>query len=268
MKIFRNFTPTVLGIIVIYFLFPLCTSAQKRGKTADGFGYVVSDNAVTITVWNGQSSHVVIPDTINGFPVKVIGAQAFVGKKRVQSIVLPSGLTTIRLSAFFNLPITSIEIPSDVDIIGGGSLSYNFPILYKNQERKAGKYTYQNGRWYLGENQLGENQPPSEANLLNEGSFSLEFVTAVGDLPGGFTRVEFKYTLDENIATINLMQLGRDGEFVVGNRKYRATGTVLPAQEEWEKREGIVGFTVQLPNNIRIETVRFVFRNKVYPLKK
>lgn len=61
----------------------------------------------------------VVPDEIEGIPVKVIGEHAFAGVSNVTSITLPDGVTEIGKQAFSMCSkLTSVNIPSGVKEIG------------------------------------------------------------------------------------------------------------------------------------------------------
>ena len=62
--------------------------------------FTVDNGQTTVTAYNGDETELVIPDTLGGYPVKVIGANAFA-----------------------NLPITSVTIPDGVTSIGTGAFS-------------------------------------------------------------------------------------------------------------------------------------------------
>lgn len=106
-----------------------------------GLEYSVSDDQVTITGYSGMASELVIPDTIEGFPVVEIGPSAFQGKSicivkipdtvttigaqafmecyNIQSIKLSNNITTISDSTFNSCTsLQSIEIPDSVTAIG------------------------------------------------------------------------------------------------------------------------------------------------------
>ena len=73
-----------------------------------------------ITVYNGASTDVVIPETIRGVPVTRIGANSFlfarIGKK-INSIILPSGLKSIGNDAFGAQKFTNIVLPEGLESI-------------------------------------------------------------------------------------------------------------------------------------------------------
>ena len=77
------------------------------------------DGTVTITGYNGTSSEIEIPDTINGYCVTSIGDDAFYGCSSITSIEIPSSVTSIGEDAFRGCSsLTSVEIPSSVTSIG------------------------------------------------------------------------------------------------------------------------------------------------------
>ena len=83
------------------------------------------DGTVTITGYNGTSSEIEIPDTINGYCVTSIGDDAFYGCSSITSIEIPSSVTSIGNYTFYNCSsLTSIEIPSSVTSIGSYAFSY------------------------------------------------------------------------------------------------------------------------------------------------
>ncbi|MEG1581714.1 MAG: leucine-rich repeat protein, partial [Clostridia bacterium] len=75
----------------------------------------------TIRSYQGTDRRVIIPTSIGGVPVKVIGDNAFLGaymKYKCVSVVIPNGVTTIKNSAFADCTeLTSITIPSSVTTI-------------------------------------------------------------------------------------------------------------------------------------------------------
>jgi hypothetical protein len=118
---------------------------------------------------NNSLSSITIPDSVT-----FVGDSAFSDNERITNIVLGNGLTYIGASAFYNTRVTSIIIPPSVVYIGSaafetygsigtlntitigryvlGSNSFsnnnNFDVFYKNSNyRKAGRYTFSNGRW-------------------------------------------------------------------------------------------------------------------------
>ena len=86
------------------------------------FLYTISDEEVTITDCHESATKVVIPSTIEGYPVTSIGEAAFGNCRNLTSITIPDTVTTIGYDAFANCTsLASITIPSSVIGIGNGA---------------------------------------------------------------------------------------------------------------------------------------------------
>ncbi len=95
-------------------------------KESYGFSYSVSNGNATITQYDGFDSHVTIPDSIDGYPVTAIGDDAFwygesYSGQIVESIELPSTITSIGKYAFFATHIKEITLPNSLKTIGEGT---------------------------------------------------------------------------------------------------------------------------------------------------
>lgn len=75
------------------------TEAVPKNTYKD-FSYKVNGKAVTITKYNGNSTSVSIPATIDGKPVTVIGKEVFKGNKKLQKATIGKNVTTIERDAF------------------------------------------------------------------------------------------------------------------------------------------------------------------------
>ena len=84
-----------------------------------GLSYSVSSGEVTITDYTGSAAELVIPDTINGYPVTSIGEDAFYNCRKLTSVTIPDSVTSIGNDAFYYCSsLTSITIPDSVTSIG------------------------------------------------------------------------------------------------------------------------------------------------------
>ena len=85
----------------------------------DGFQYVLKDGKATITGYNGTlPNNLVIPDTIDGYPVTAIGEYAFQCCYRLHSVVIPEGVTTIGVCAFDACDrLSSVTLPKSLTTV-------------------------------------------------------------------------------------------------------------------------------------------------------
>jgi hypothetical protein len=93
-------------------------TATLNNPAAD-FTYVTNNGAVTITGYVGAGGNVTIPDTLNGYPVTSIGANAFLNVSGMTNVVFGSGVTSIGDHAFDSCSgLTSVTIPASVTNLG------------------------------------------------------------------------------------------------------------------------------------------------------
>jgi len=64
--------------------------------------YVIEGGQVTLTGFGGEEAVVVVPSSIQGFPVRVIDSETFANNQTITSIIIPQSVTTIRAYAVFN----------------------------------------------------------------------------------------------------------------------------------------------------------------------
>src|SRR5690554_6411198 len=102
------------------------TLVAKWVERNEDFDYFISNNEVTITGYNADAPHVVIPTHIENHPVTSIGYQAFKDNTLIKTVQFPenSQLTTIYGSAFMGaLNLESINLPNRLTTIGGNAFS-------------------------------------------------------------------------------------------------------------------------------------------------
>lgn len=131
---------------------PVLGIRAQEAETTDPslFGYSINteNNYVTITGYNvGLSGDIVIPDTINGLPVKAIGSNAF-ENATITGVVIPDSVTSIGGYAFNNCrSLTSVTILDSVTSIGSdafGSCSNLTSVTIPNSVTSIGRYAFEN----------------------------------------------------------------------------------------------------------------------------
>jgi len=91
-------------------------SISLSAASIDDLTYTVNGDTITITDCNiSASGELVIPDTIDGLPVTVIGEKAFSECENLTTVIIASTVTTIGVSAFERCEsLSSINIPNSV----------------------------------------------------------------------------------------------------------------------------------------------------------
>ena len=96
--------------------------AEVSGTTSDGIGYTITDGEVEIDYYTGTASELVIPSTIDGYPVTNIGTYAFDDSINLTSVTIPDSVTSIGECAFSGcVSLISITIPKGVTCIESGT---------------------------------------------------------------------------------------------------------------------------------------------------
>ncbi|MHC1709611.1 MAG: leucine-rich repeat protein [Methanomassiliicoccales archaeon] len=107
------------GIVVV--------SSPAQGLTSGDFEYrlINGDTEVEITGYNGSEMNVVIPETIDGKPVRSIGDYAFQNRNSLNSVIIPEGVTKIGNFSFnYCSYLTSISIPKSISSIGQSAFAW------------------------------------------------------------------------------------------------------------------------------------------------
>lgn len=91
----------VLALLMTFSMFAGMGTVSKADNGTDLFIYEIKDQTVTITGYTDLcSGDIVIPDTIEGYPVTKIGDDAFANCKTITAVTIPDGVTTIGKNAF------------------------------------------------------------------------------------------------------------------------------------------------------------------------
>jgi hypothetical protein len=88
------------------------------------FAYTTTNSAITITGYGGSGGAVIIPDTINGLPVRSIGYGALGDREDITSVTIPNSVTNIEDSSFIETGLTNVAIGDSVVRIGSDAFAY------------------------------------------------------------------------------------------------------------------------------------------------
>jgi len=125
---------------IILVIFLIVIGIKIYAQNASDFTFTFTDDfeGVVITGYIGTAASVTIPATIESFPVREIGREAF-NEKRITSIIIPNGVKYIGNGAFRKCSqLTSVTIPGSVIKIGSSAFdsctSLRSVVLHNNIE--------------------------------------------------------------------------------------------------------------------------------------
>ena len=97
--------------------------STKPTSPVEDFSYEENeDGTITISWYNGEDAHVVIPDTIDGKTVTAIRDYTFMGKKFLVSVEIPDTVTVVGIGCFASCSaLKSVTLSENLVEIGGGA---------------------------------------------------------------------------------------------------------------------------------------------------
>lgn len=85
----------------------------------EGIDYRIINGEITITGYSGKNMDLVIPKTIEGYPVTRIGKSAFSEHEYLNSVIILDGVVAIGNAAFYECyDLTRVELPESLVTIG------------------------------------------------------------------------------------------------------------------------------------------------------
>ena len=112
---------------------------------------MLDDGTVRITMYNGNDTELVIPDTIDGKSVTAIRSYAFSTsstRKSLTSVTIGNSVKSIDKSAFWYCPLTKVNIPASVSSISGEAFRGCSKLTTINVDNKNTSYASVNGVLY------------------------------------------------------------------------------------------------------------------------
>lgn len=94
-------------------------NAAADSGPVEAYQYEIRNGGAVITSYTGEDSEVIIPATLGGYPVRVIGENAFSSRYSVERVVVPEGVVELeRVSFRYCHDMAEIVLPSTLRFIG------------------------------------------------------------------------------------------------------------------------------------------------------
>lgn len=204
-------------LLLVVFSVIVATEADAQYVIQDQDVTIDSRHYITACSYSFAITHIVIPDTLQGVPVKGIGIAAFQGKG-ITALVLPSTLERIEGTAFRSNALTSVTFPASLTYLGRHSFRDNnlTSVVIPNGVEFIGNETFKNNHItsvtlssslvYLGyqafvQNQLTTILLPSSINYIGVQAFINNSITSFV-LPNN-TRPGFQFWRNSDGDTLN-----------------------------------------------------------------
>jgi len=114
---------TLLAVLFVLTGLGLSPFADVAYALGEDYEYSEHEGEATITRYIGSDTSVMIPDTLDGFPVTVIGAAAFAENAFLTEVTIPDSVTDIGAEAFYDTGLTELVIPGNVAEIGASAFA-------------------------------------------------------------------------------------------------------------------------------------------------
>ena len=132
-----------IAMMTTFIIFLIGMPSVMAG-TYGNLTYSVENSEVTITKCSTSAQgNIVIPDTIEGYPVTKIGNSAFIRCEKITGITIPDSVKSIGSSAFYNCTkLVNIDIPDGITSIGADAFRYSgyYNNNWSGDEMYVGKY--------------------------------------------------------------------------------------------------------------------------------
>ena len=180
MKKMLKSAAVLTAFVAIFVLCALVLPNSAQAATVDDLTYEITNGEVTITDCNEDASgKLIIPDTIEGYPVTSIGKEAFKSCTALTSVTIGNGVTSIGSYSFSRCSsLIVVTIPDSMTSIGSNAFSYCYSL--------TSVYITDLAAWCKINFEYGSSNPLYQANnlYLND-----DLVTALV-IPDRVTRIE------------------------------------------------------------------------------
>lgn len=152
------------------------------------FKYEINHKTDTITILKfvGMSMDVIIPDQIEGRPIRTIFIEAF-AESKVRSVRIPEGVVELNRYAFYKCPeLTSVHLPESMEVIGARAFAWcrnlqQINLPHRIQEIYEGAFE--------GCQQMAITELPQALVLLDESAFRECYALAEIMIPDGVEEI-------------------------------------------------------------------------------
>jgi len=95
------------------------TEVDAKPELPEGLQYTITDSTVAINNYSGTAMELIIPKTIEGFPVTAIDSMAFYNCDSLVTVIIPEGITSIGNYAFESCNnLVNISVPQSLTSLG------------------------------------------------------------------------------------------------------------------------------------------------------
>ena len=119
---------SVLALLALMMVFGLAHNAFAQASERD-FTYTTISGGIRITGYTGSNTNLVIPSTIEGRPVLIIGREGGHSSNRFTStnlvtLVIPAGVTALTSNVFQNQRnLRTVTLPDSIETIGANAFN-------------------------------------------------------------------------------------------------------------------------------------------------
>ena len=136
----------LLALIMLLSIFSTSVFAVT-GENQNGWEYQITDSKLTITSFTGTDTTLSVPDTIDGYEVEKIAADAF-KNSAITVLNLPESLTTLASGALCNCAIENVYIPFSCTSIASGAIPAGINV-YSFDNSTAQTYANENALTFI-----------------------------------------------------------------------------------------------------------------------